>query len=496
MKAKSCILAVILLVFAASVAFADGMFVQSPLYPAEVTYTFSSQLGIQDSSTTVPESAVLQAIGTPDYPVTPGDGFTLIYSDGKNPVTLQLQADSNCRVMIQSIGVVDAAGLTYSEFKGQVEEIISKYYTYSSPQLVMKGCGVFSVRISGEVAYSQYVTAWGLSRLSDLAAYATPYASTRCVTVIYRDGSEKDYDLYAALRQDSVEDNPLLTPGCEVRFNRASSIVTISGAVRTPGVYQPLEGENLAQMISSYGNGLLNSADGRSISVSNYTNGFYTAKQISLEEAGSYIPADGDVISIASGTQSMPFLTITGAIAADSASTLTAASRMNYNFLPGETALQMVRNISSRLLATSDISSIYILRGPSKIYVDASSALTTAENGDTYLEQGDIVVIPFSQLTVTVTGAVRNPGTFTYVPDRNTDYYINLAGGFTDTATQGVKILNKDGNRVKGNVVPADSTIVAAKSNLTSSITLVASVISIVSTVLTIVINAHTIANW
>ena len=156
----------------------------------------------------------------------------------------------------------------------------------------------------------------------------------------------------------------------------------------------------------------------------------------------------------------------------------------------------MVRNISSRLLATSDISSIYILRGSSKIYVDASSALTTAENGDTYLEQGDIVVIPFSQLTVTVTGAVKNPGTFTYVPDRNTDYYINLAGGFTDTATQGVKILNKDGNRIKGNVVPADSTIVAAKSNLTSSITLVASVISIVSTVLTIVINAHTIANW
>ena len=496
MRLKSCILAIVLLVFAASVAFADGMFVQSPLYPAEVTYTFGSQLGIPESSVTASESSVLQAIGTAGYPVTPGDSFTLIYSDGRDTVTLQLQADSDCRVMIQSIGVVDAAGLTYSEFKDQVEELIAKYYTYSSPQLVMKGCGVFPVRISGEVVYSQYVTAWGLSRLSDLAAYATPYASTRSVTVIYRDGSEKDYDLYAALREDSVGDNPLLTPGCEVRFNRAESIVTISGAVRTPGVYQPLAGESLAQMIDSYGNGLLNSADGRSISVSNYTAGRYTAKQISIDEAGSYIPADGDVISIASGTQSMPYLTITGAIAADSASTLTAASRMNYNFLPGETALQMVRNISSRLLATSDISAIYILRGSSKIYVDASTALTTAENGDTYLEQGDIVVIPFSQLTVTVTGAVKSPGTFTYVPDRSTDYYINLAGGFTDTATQGVKILDRDGNRVKGNTVPSDSTIVAAKSNIATNISLVASVISIVSTVLTIVINAHTIATW
>ena len=496
MKTKSCILAVVLLVFAASVAFADGMFVQSPLYPAEVSYTFSSQLGIQDSSTTVPQNAVLQAIGTADYPVTPGDSFTLIYSDGRNPVTLELQADSDCRVMIQSVGTVDAAGLTYREFKGQVEELISKYYTYSSPQLVMKSCGVFSVRISGEVTYSRYVTAWGLTRLSDLASYATPYASTRSVTVISRDGSEKSYDLYAALREDSAEDNPLLSPGCEVRFNKAEATVTLNGAIRTPGVYQPLAGESLADMIGTYGNGLLNSADGRSISVSNYTDGIYTAKQISIDEASSYIPADGDVISISSGSQSMPYLTITGAIAAGSTSTLTAASRMNYNFLPGETALQLVRNISDRLIATSDISSIYILRGSEKIYVDASAALTTSEKGDVYLEQGDLVVIPFSQLTVTVTGAVKSPGTFTYVPDRSTDYYINLAGGFTDTATQGVKVLDKDGNRVKGSTVPSDSTIVAAKSNIATNISLVASVLSIVSTVLTIVINAHTIASW
>ncbi|MBQ7281763.1 MAG: sugar transporter, partial [Spirochaetales bacterium] len=154
------------------------------------------------------------------------------------------------------------------------------------------------------------------------------------------------------------------------------------------------------------------------------------------------------------------------------------------------------RNIAPRLLATSDTSAIYILRGSQKIYVDASAALTSAEIGDIYLEQGDIVVIPFSQLTVTVTGAVRNPGSFTYVPDRNTDYYINLAGGFSDVATQGVKVLDKDGNKIKDSTVPADSTIVANKTNITNNIALVASILSIVSTVLTIVINGHTIATW
>ena len=496
MRVKPCLLAVILVALALCPVFADGMFVQSPLYPSEVYYSFSSQLGISVSSTSVPENAVLQAIGNSEYPVTPGDLFMLSYSDGKNLVSLELQADSDCRVTIPSVGEVNAEGLTYREFKLQVEDLISKYYTYSAPQLVLKSCGVFSVSVSGEVSYTQYVTAWGLSRLSDLAGFANRYASTRSVTLLSKDGTKIDYDLYAALRDDSFSDNPLLSPGCEVRFNKADTIISIGGAVKSPGVYQPLAGETLSQIIDKYGDGLLNSADARSISVSNYQNGLYSAKVLTIDDAASYVPVDGDSISITSGSQTMPYVTITGAISADSGTSLTAASRMNYNFIPGETALQMVRNIASRLLSTSDTSAIYIIRGSNKIYVDASKALTSAEIGDIYLEQGDIVVIPFSQLTVTVTGAVRNPGIFTYVPDRNTDYYINLAGGFSDVATQGVKVLDKNGNKIKEDTVPADSTIVANKTNLTTNLALVASLLSIVSTVLTIVINGHTIATW
>ena len=63
-------------------------------------------------------------------------------------------------------------------------------------------------------------------------------------------------------------------------------------------------------------------------------------------------------------------------------------------------------------------------------------------------------------------------------------------------ATQGVKVLDKEGNKIKDSTVPADSTIVANKTNLTNNIALVASILSIVSTVLTIVINGHTIATW
>lgn len=497
MKKSSLLAVVIVFTLAMPFVFADGLFIQSPLYPETVSSSFSSQLGLTEVPVSIPNNAVLLAIGNKDYPVTPGDSFSLSYSDGKTPVVLQLRADSDSKVVIPAVGVIDASGMTYREFKLYVEELISKYYTYSSPQLSLLSCGVFSVRVTGEVSYSQYVTAWGLSRLSDLAMYATDLASARKVVFTYPDGTVKTYDLFNALRNGSESDNPLLVPGCEISFTPAEKIVSLGGAVKRAGVYQPVEGDTLYDIISVYGNGLLSHADPKSITVAKYENGSYNAKTISLEEAKSVNPANGDVITVSNSTQSMPFVTVTGAVASTAGgSTVSSANRLMYSFLPGETAQQLIRNIASLLLPASDTDSVYILRDGNKIPVDVSDALSSGEKGNEILKQGDTVVIPFSQLTVTVLGAVINPGTFSYVPDRGADYYINLAGGFSDTATRGFKVMDRDGKKINSDIVPADSTIMANRSNTTANIAIAASVLSIISTVLTIIMNGHTIANY
>lgn len=187
--------------FASAQLFADGLFVQSPLYPNDVDYSYSVQLGLSSRSLEIPSNPVLLALGDVSYPVTPGDSFKLVYSDGKSYITLSLQADSVCKVSIPSIGSIDAKGLTFSEFKSKVEDLVSTYYPYSSPQLTLVGCGLFSVKVSGEVYYTTQVTAWGLSRLSDLAYLADNYASTREVQITFSNGETKSYDLYKALKK-------------------------------------------------------------------------------------------------------------------------------------------------------------------------------------------------------------------------------------------------------------------------------------------------------
>ena len=489
LKRRAILVSVVLIVLALPFAFADGLFVQSPQYSQTSGYTFSSQLGLLDLGanalgTNIPADAVLRAIGDSEYPITPGDRFSLAYSDGKNLITLELQADNDCKVVIPSIEVIDAAGMTYKQFKANVEETISKYYTYSSPRLMLTGCGVFSLKITGEVNYTQYVTAWGLSRLSDLAIYAGEYASTRRVEITYRDGSKKTCDLFNALRNGTDEDNPLLAPGCEVRFLKASAIVSLGGAVAKAGVYQPLDGENLHDLIQYYGGGLLNSADSQSIRVSNYVDGAYVAKYMTLDEAKTYFPANGDVVDVIYSAQKNAHVSITGAISAQDGISLSMANSLDYSFAEGETGEHLIASVSSMILSTGDASGAYILRDGKRL------PLSTA------LQAGDNIIIPFSRQTVTVSGYVNNPGTFAFVPDMTSDYYIALAGGFSASSSGRVKVTTASGAKADAANVPSGATVYAKNNNFSTGLTITATVVSLVSSILLMITYGHTVLGY
>ncbi len=485
LKRRIILVCVVLAVLVLPFAFADGLFMQSPSLSQTDGYSYGSQLGISEISTAIPVDSALRAIGDSEYPVTPGDTFSLTYSDGKNQLTLILQADNDCRVAIPAVDVIDASGKTFKEFKADVEETISRYYTYSSPQLTLTKCGVFSVRITGEVGYSQNVTVWGLSRLSDLAPYVSEYASTREVEITFRDGSRKTYDLFNGLRNGSEEDNPLLSPGCTVRFLKAATIVNLTGAVRRTGVYQLLEGETLYELVNNYGGGLLNSADSQSIMVSNYVDGSYVAKILTLGESKAYIPANGDVVNVVYSAQKKAYVSITGAIVApDNENSLSMANSIDYSFIEGETAEHLLSGISSLILSTGDVSSAYILRDGKKLAVS------------NVLKVGDNIIIPFARQTVTVSGYVKNPGTFAYVPNMTSDYYIALAGGFSSSSNSRVKVTDASGRKVSADNVPSGATVYAKNNNLTTGIALTASVVSLVSSILLMITYGHTVLGY
>lgn len=58
-------------------------------------------------------------------------------------------------------------------------------------------------------------------------------------------------------------------------------------------------------------------------------------------------------------------------------------------------------------------------------------------------------MVPFRQYFVSVSGAVKSPGRFPYIPDRTWDYYIGLAGGFDKTKNKldSIRIFDIEGSK-------------------------------------------------
>ena len=76
----------------------------------------------------------------------------------------------------------------------------------------------------------------------------------------------------------------------------------------------------------------------------------------------------------------------------------------------------------------------------------------------------DILMIPFRQYFVSVSGAVHNPGRYPYIPDRTWEYYIGLAGGFIKTQNNhdAIRIVDINGKELsKTDIITPETTITA-----------------------------------
>jgi protein involved in polysaccharide export with SLBB domain len=201
------------------------------------------------------------ALSTPDYPVTAGDIYTLGYLAGSQSVEYTITVDTSYRIRVSNLAVINAAGKTYNELKTQVESIVTTNHSMSGVQFVLRTPAVFKVQVKGEVRTAGEVSSWALARLSSLLGHVTSYGSIRAVSVTSTGGVTKTYDLYRAQRVGDLSQDPYLRPDDIVTFNRAERQVTISGAVERPGTYQLIPGENLKDLIDSYGNGFTSVAD-------------------------------------------------------------------------------------------------------------------------------------------------------------------------------------------------------------------------------------------
>ena len=448
---------------------------------------FSSKTGSDSADKElnfIPDAQV--AMSRADYPVTAGDIYTLAFSVGTNPVTYSIPLDSSYKLRIANLGVINAKGLTFLELKDQVIKIVQKNYPMGGVQFVLTAPAVFTVEITGEVLKTAEKKVWALVRLSSfIDDNYTDYSSLRKITVQSDDGSSKVYDLFKASRYGDLTQDPFLRPGDRIVVTKMERKVFVDGAVKRPGVYELLDGENLKSLIDLYGDGFTPFSDLSRIELSRFVNDkdsygekIYLNKE-DYEKDFNLVCYDS--VTVSSLIDLSPHVFVEGAVQElpdDSAlkagagvvagTAVNASKKLSFSFSEGEDYAFFIRKNKAILTEVSDLENAYILRDGEKIALNLLPVLYDASYyAKIEMKNNDTLLIPFKQFFVSVSGAVYLPGRYPYIPDRTWDYYIGLAGGFIKEKNAGDAIVITDVNgkkHKKSEFIKPEMTI-EAKSN-------------------------------
>ena len=388
---------------------------------------------------------------------------------------------------------------------------------YMSEYTVQKGDTLFvpymqhfsTIMLIGEVTKTVEVPALPLKRLSTLVSeHRTEYGSLRHVSVKSIDGIVTDYDLFQADRFGDMSQNPYIKAGETVIVNRFDRRVTINGAVERGGTYELLPGENLKELVEYYGNGLAPLADPARIELyrqivedNDDTEDNNSGIKMYLEEkdiAQNFNLLCYDSVTISSYAELRPTIFVEGAIKAEEGVDLEASTKMAVGFNLGEDYGFFVRRNRAWFTAVSDVENAYIFRNGEKIMIDLKPFLYDATmHSKVAIEKDDTLMIPFRQYFISVSGAVKNPGRYPYIPDRSWDYYIGLAGGFvkTQNAREKVTITDVEGKKYsKKTIIQPEMTIEAATNSklfyFNQYAPVVTTLLSIVATSLSLLIVA------
>lgn len=422
----------------------------------------------------IPDAQV--AMSRTDYPVTAGDIYTLAFSAGTNPVTYSIPLDSSYKLRIANLGVINAKGLTFLELKDQVIKIVQKNYPMGGVQFVLTAPAVFTVEITGEVHKTAEKKVWALVRLSSfIDDNYTDYSSLRKITVQSDDGSSKVYDLFKASRYGDLTQDPFLRPGDRIVVTKMERKVSVNGAVKRPGVYELLDGENLKSLIDLYGDGFTPFSDLSRIELTrvlndkdSYGEKIYLNKE-DYEKDFNLICYDSVTVSSLKDLSLHVF--VEGAVqdsALKTGTALNASNKLSFSFSEGEDYAFFIRKNKDILTEVSDLENVYIIRDGEKI---AMNLLTVLYNATYYskieMKNNDTLLIPFKQFFVSVSGAVYQPGRYPYIPDRTWDYYIGLAGGFIKEKNAGnaIVITDVNGKKYKKSEFIKPEMTIEAKSN-------------------------------
>ena len=376
-------------------------------------------------------------IATPQrYVLGPGDNVIIdVY--GASQKTFNVVVSPDGEVTIEDFGPIKVSGLTVEQANAKVRSLLGARYTSSKTKLTVGQTKTMMVNVMGEVkvpgtyTLSAFATvfhalymAGGINDLGTLRNIKV-YRQNRLVTVV---------DIYDYILNGKLTGNIRLMDNDVIVVGPYDCLVTISGKVKRPMIYEMKKSESVGSIIK-YAGGFTGDAYTKAVRLLRKTGREYSVFNIGEFDINSFHLADGDSIgvdSIINRYENM--VEIKGAI-----------------FRPGmynigkdinsvRTLIEHAEGLTEEAFTNRAI--IHRMKSDRTLEVIAVDVkgIMDGSVADVPLKKNDVLFIPTksemqTKRTITIHGEVNYPGMYVYADHETLEDFILQAGGLKDKAS-------------------------------------------------------------
>lgn len=379
----------------------------------------------------------------PDYVIGPGDGIRIAVW-GKIEGQWNIVVDRDGNVSLPKVGILGVTGLTFKELKEVLYRELSKYYTGFEMNVSMGALRTIMVYVVGNAKRPGAYTVSSLSTLINALFEAGGPSKTgtmRDIQVKRNGKTIVNFDMYDFLLKGDKTKDVRLIPEDVIFIPPVGPLVGIAGNIKNPAIYE-LKGETKLIDLIYMAGGLTGVAFKGRVQVQRIKDHqfktLFEGDLINIEKnvEKNFALSDGDLVKIYSVVEIKTTISISGAV----------ANPGEYGIVPGVTKVKDVISLAGGLLYyasnQAELTRVRVTQsGPQteRLVVELPKAMKDAPHHNLPLEINDYLfvrTVPEWRLyqTVTITGEVKFPGTYTIKKGEKLSSLIERSGGYTDKA--------------------------------------------------------------
>jgi polysaccharide export outer membrane protein len=412
-------------------------FAASTLAVSKDVKQFGYDLFVQPLSTFAPVDQV--PVG-PDYVLGPGDELRITLW-GRIEGQWSAVVDRDGKISLPKVGVLSVAGLSFKELKELLFKELSKYYIGFEMNVSMGVLRTVRVYVVGNAERPGAYTISSLSTMINAlfeAGGPSKTGSMRDIQLRRNGQTVVHFDLYDFLLKGDKTNDARLMPEDVIFIPPIGPVTAIVGNVNSPAIYE-LKGEKKISQLIELAGGLNTIAFSRRMQIERIRdNNLQVISEADLNNIDDKdVPLQpGDVVKIFAVVPDMRTIRISGAVQREG----------KYGFRPGLTVKDLIALAGGLKYYAygkeAELTRMHVSdKGPGteKILFNLEKALAGEPENNLSLKEDDYLfvrTIPDWNLyqTVTISGEVNFPGTYTIRRGEKLSSLIERAGGCTDKA--------------------------------------------------------------